>query len=98
MVKASKGIRCRTRGILRKKPREKGMPPITHYLQKFEIGEKAAIHLEPSSPEGMPHPRFHGLTGTIVGVQGRCYLVQVREGKKLKQVICAPQHLKRVSE
>lgn len=98
MVKASKGIRCRTRGILRKKPREKGMPPVTRYLQKFEIGEKASIHLEPSSPEGMPHPRFHGLTGTVVGVQGRCYFLEVREGNKIKRVLCAPQHLRRVSQ
>ena len=46
MVKRSKGTMVCTRSIMRKKPRNRGMPPITNVLRKFEIGEKANIIIE----------------------------------------------------
>ena len=97
MVKRSKGFRVRTRRILRKSPRRRGIPPITEYLKTFEVGEKAAIVLEPSSHKGMPHPRYHGLIGEVVGRRGRAYLVKVRVGKNTyKTLIARPEHLKKV--
>ena len=43
MVKRSKGIRSKSRQILRKKPRNKGLKSITRALQEFEIGENAGL-------------------------------------------------------
>ncbi|MCD6383214.1 MAG: 50S ribosomal protein L21e [Thermoplasmata archaeon] len=97
MVKRSKGFRVRTRRILRKSPRQRGMPPITTFLKTFEVGEKAAIVLEPSSQKGMPHPRYHGMIGEVVGRRGNAYLVKVRVGRtKFKILIARPEHLKKV--
>jgi large subunit ribosomal protein L21e len=42
----------------------------------------------------MPHRRFHGLTGTIVGVRGRCYEVQVKLGNSTKKLIVGKEHLR----
>jgi large subunit ribosomal protein L21e len=42
----------------------------------------------------MPHSRFHGRTGTIIGQRGRCYLVEVTLGKSKKTIIVGKEHLR----
>lgn len=95
MVRRSKGTRSKTRRVLSKKHREKGLPPVTRVLQTFEEGEKASIIIDPSVHKGAPHVRFYGLTGTIVGKQGKAYLVEVKAGNKKKKVIAGPEHLRK---
>lgn len=95
MVRRSKGTRSKTRRVLSKKHREKGLPTVTKVLQTFEEGEKASIVIDPSVHSGQPHRRFYGLTGTIVGKRGKAYLVEVRAGNKLKKVIVGPEHLRK---
>ncbi len=95
-MKKSKGSRRGTRKKLRKKPRERGMPPVNKFLQKFDIGEQVAIKIDPSIHDGMPDPKFHGRTGKVIGMQGKAYLVQVRDGGMVKTLIVAPVHLRRV--
>lgn len=95
MAKSSRGIRRRSRQILRKSPRKRGMAPITHSFITYEEGEKASIVIDPSIHGGQPHVRFQGLTGTIVGKQGRAYVLSINVGNMKKQVIVGPEHLKR---
>ena len=96
MVRTSKGIRKRTRNILSRKPRNRGLSPLTRTFQKYEEGEKANIVLDPSVHGGMPHMRFHGKTGTVIGNQGRAYVLQLKMGNKPKRVIVYPEHMKKV--
>ena len=96
MVKRSKGIRSKSRHILRKKPRDRGLKSITRSLQEFEKGESVNIVIDPSVHKGMPHIRFHGYTGKIEGKQGEAYLVGITDGKKHKTLIIKPDHLRRV--
>ena len=42
----------------------------------------------------MPHPRFQGRTGVVVGQRGRAYIVQIRDGGKIKTLFVRPEHLK----
>lgn len=95
MVRRSKGTRSKTRHILRKKLRKRGLPPTTTIMQTFEKGDKAAIVIDPSIHSGQPHHRFYGLTGTIVGKQGKAYLVEVMAGNKSKLLVVSPEHLKK---
>lgn len=95
MVKASKGYRRRTRYVMQKRSRDRGLSPITRQFQSFEIGEKASVNIDPSIHKGQPHVRFHGRTGTVVRMQGRSYLLDVRMGGKLKQIIVRPEHLRK---
>ena len=97
MVKRSKGIRSKSRHILRKKPRDRGMNSITRALQEFEIGQSVNVDIDPSIHKGMPHPRFQGYTGKIEGKQGNAYLVGINVGKKHKTLIIRPEHLGRVT-
>lgn len=94
MVKRSRGIRSKSRYVLRKKRRD--VYPITRALQEFEIGEKVCIDIDPSVHKGMPHPRFQGYTGEVEGKQGDAYKVGIRVGKKHKTLLVLPEHLKRV--
>ncbi|MEM3411727.1 MAG: 50S ribosomal protein L21e [archaeon] len=98
LVKAThKGVRSKTRG-LRKNIREKGMPPLTKLLQEFNIGEKVHIKIDPSVHIGMPFRRFNGLTGTVIGKQGSCYLVEIKDQEKIKSVLAHPAHLIKLKE
>ncbi len=95
MVKASKGYRRRTRSVMQRRTRERGLSPITRAFQKFEVGDRASVNLDPSIQKGMPHVRFHGRTGTVAGMQGRAYVLDVRMGGKMKQIIVRPEHLRK---
>ena len=96
MVKRSKGIRSKSRKILRKKPRERGIKSITRALQQFKEGESVNIVVDSSVHKGMPHIRFHGYTGKVEGKQGESYLVGINDGKKHKTLIIRSEHLRRV--
>jgi large subunit ribosomal protein L21e len=94
-MKASKGTRTKTRQVLQKKPRARGLSPITKAFQIFESGEKVNIVIDPSVHKGMPFSRFHGLTGVVVGSRGAAYEVSVKDGNKTKTVVARPEHLVR---
>jgi len=80
---------------LSKSPRRRGLSPITSEFQNFEVGEKVNIVLDSSIHRGMPHPRFHGKTGTVVGNQGKAFVIKVRDGNKMKVVVSRPEHLRK---
>ena len=96
MVKRSKGLRSKSRKILRKKPRHRGINSITRALQQFEQGESVNIVIDPTTHKGMPHVRFQGRTGKVEGKQGESYLVGINDGKKHKTLIIRSEHLRRV--
>ena len=96
MVKRSKGIRSKSRQILRKRPRDKGISSITRALQQFEEGESVNIVIDSAIHKGMPHIRYHGYTGKIEGKQGEAYLVGINDDKKHKTLIIRSDHLRRV--
>lgn len=96
MVKRSKGFRSKTRKKLRCSHRERGLSPITRTLQNFTVGEHVNIVIDPSMHKGQPHPRFHGLTGIVLGTQGEAYLLNVKVGNKEKRLIIRPEHLRKI--
>jgi large subunit ribosomal protein L21e len=73
------------------------MTKITRTLQTFEEGERAVVKIDPSVHKGMPHKRFHGLTGIVVGKQGDAYVLEVKDGNMPKTVIARPEHLRKIS-
>ncbi len=96
MVKRSKGLRSKSRHILRKKPGDRGIISIKRALQQFDEGEHVNIVIDPSIHKGMPHIRYHGKTGKIIGKQGESYIVGITDGNKIKSLIIKPEHLRRV--
>ncbi len=95
MVKAPKGFRHRTRKLLRKHIRERGaIPPLSLLLHEYKVGDKVHIKINPAIHKGMPHRRYHGKTGTIIGKRGKCYIVEVYLGNKRKTIIVRPEHIR----
>ncbi len=90
------GFRRKTRYKLRQSISDKGKLPVTKFLQEFEMGEKVLLKAEPSYQGGMFFLRFHGKIGEVVGKQGECYLIQIKDGKKAKKCLVHPVHLRRV--
>jgi len=41
----------------------------------------------------MPHPRFHGKTGEVVGKRGRAFVLKITDGDATKTLIALPEHL-----
>lgn len=93
-MRHSVGYRNRTRTLLKKGPRERGLSPINRILREYAEGEKVVIKIDPSTVKGMPHRRFHGRTGTVVEKRGRAYVVRVHMGGFEKTIIAKPEHIK----
>lgn len=87
------GMRKKTRDKLSKTVRSRGISPVVRAIQDFQVGERVHVLIDPSKHKGMPHPRFHGRTGEVVGRRGRAYVLKVTDGNASKIVIALPEHL-----
>ncbi len=95
MVKASQGPRHRTRKLLRKHVREKGaVPPLSLVMQEYSVGDKVYIKPNPAIHDTLPHRRYIGKVGKVIGRRGRAYIVEVFLGNKRKELILYPEHLR----
>lgn len=91
-MKGSHGARRRTRGF-KVHVRDKGKINIRQYLAEFAEGETVSISIN-ARFQAIPHAKFQGKTGKIVGKQGRAYFLQIKDGGKNKKILVSPEHLK----
>lgn len=96
MAKRIGGFRRKTRHKLKKHSKRKGKISLQDYFQEFGVGETVCLKIEPSVHKGMCFPRYSGKRGIIQGKRGRCYEVMIKDGKKEKELIIHPIHLKRL--
>ncbi|HDI02144.1 MAG TPA: 50S ribosomal protein L21e [Ignisphaera sp.] len=95
MVKAPQGLRHRTRKVFRKSIREKGaIPPLSRILIEYMPGDRVYIVADPAIHKALPHRRYHGKVGVVVGRRGRAYIVQLKVGSKVKTLFLLPEHLR----
>jgi len=74
--------------------REKGLAPLSRIIYPYREGDKVSIVIDPSVHKGMPHRRYHGKVGTIIGRRGKAYVIKVNLGDKEKTLIVRPQHIR----
>lgn len=89
-MRSSRGLRARTRRLLKKKFRSKFKPET--YLTEFKVGDRVVVIINPSSQKGMPHFRFQGNAGHIEKRIGNAYMVNITN--KNKSIIANPEHIK----
>lgn len=66
---------------------------VAELIRKIEVGSK--VQLTPNSKfEDFPHGRYAGRVGTVVGKQGNCYVVEMKDGSVTKKFITSAVHLK----
>jgi large subunit ribosomal protein L21e len=94
MVKKSHGFRARTRSLMSKNIREKGLGSLSAVLIDYEEGQRVNIVIDPGVHKGMPHRRYHGRTGVVQGIRGRAVVVDVGLGNATKTLIIRPEHLR----
>ncbi len=97
-ARKGKGLRRKSRDKLSLHVREHGKIKIRKILQEFNINDKVVIKIDPSYNRTMPHPKYHGMIGTILGKRGRCYEVLVNDKGKEKIIIVHPAHLEKFKE
>jgi large subunit ribosomal protein L21e len=73
--------------------RERGKTGLSKLLQQYNPGDRVLVKLNPSIHKGMPHRRFHGKVGIIESTRGQAYIVNVTQGKAVKEIIVRPEHL-----
>lgn len=94
--KKSGGKRKRTRAKFK---REAKKITIRALLQEFEPGTRVHVQVDSAVHSGLPHARFKGLTGTVLGKQGKKgVLVSLLHGNKPKIINVHAAHLAAVKE
>jgi large subunit ribosomal protein L21e len=89
----SRGIQRKSRQVLKKKPRKRGLPSVGKLLYKYKNGEKVVVTIDSSIHKGMPHTRYQGKVGVVKEERGRAYVIEIREGKKIRNIITRPEHI-----
>jgi len=92
-MRKSKGLRAKTRTALKKAPREKGKTGLSKLLHEYKSGDKVLIKVDSGVHKGMPHRRYLGKIGTVIDKRGRSYLIGVRQGEAIKEIIVRPEHI-----
>jgi large subunit ribosomal protein L21e len=92
-MRGSKGYYTGARGLLKKKPRERGKPKLGKLLIEYALGSQVIIKMDSSVQKSLPHKRFHGKIGKILEKRGRGYVVSVSQGDAVKTIIVRSEHL-----
>ncbi len=95
MVKRVGSSRYKTRQLYHVPKKMKGKLSVSGFVKKLEIGDDVLLSAKPAILEGIYFRRFHGRIGKVVGMQGTCYMVKIRDGGKQKTLIVGPVHLKK---
>ncbi|ABP51299.1 MULTISPECIES: 50S ribosomal protein L21e [Pyrobaculum] len=94
MVKRTHGYRYKSRKLLSKKPRERGVPGLSRLLYEYKPGDKVVIDVDPTFVSTAPHRRYQGKVGVVIGTRGRAYVIETYIGDKKKIIVTTPEHLK----
>ncbi len=90
--KKAKGKRARTR---RKFKRPVGSKTtVNEILKPISLNDTVQININSSMHGGLPHSRTKGKAGLVIGFQGDCPIVQIKDGNKSKKIITQKVHLK----
>jgi len=92
-MRGSKGYYTGARGLLKKKPRERGKPKLGKLLIEYAPGSQVIIKMDSSVQKSLPHKRFHGKIGKVLERRGRGYVLSVSQGDAVKTIIVRPEHI-----
>lgn len=95
MVKRVGSSRYKTRHLFHVSKKMKGKVAVSGFIKRLDVGDDVLLSAQPSIMDGIYFRRFHGRIGKVVGMQGTCYMVKIRDGGKEKTLIVGPVHLKK---
>ncbi len=65
---------------------------VNEFVKPFKKGECVVVAIKPYF-KGVPHPRYNGKIGEVMGKQGDAYVVKIMDGGKAKELIVNPVHI-----
>jgi len=86
----SKGYRCKTRHVLKKK----GERGLSRLMYPYKVGDRVVIDIDPSQHKGMPHRRYQGRVGIVEEVRRRSLVVAIKVGGKVEKPIVRLEHVR----
>lgn len=89
MVKRSKG----TLSSMTRKLKGSSKVTVAEQVRTFNIGDNVIIAPR-ANTRGMPALRYKGRRARVIDKRGKCYLVEIKDGKKKKELVAGPIHLK----
>jgi large subunit ribosomal protein L21e len=89
------GYRRRTRYKLRKNVKERGKLSLRRYFQSYAEGDKVKLSMDSSIHKGVFHPRYNGKVGIVIGKEGECYNILIKDINKEKVVLVHPIHMRK---
>ncbi len=93
MARRKGGARRKTRHKLMKPLGQHGKTSLRRFFADIPEGTPVTLLYDSAIQKGTYHPRFYGLPATVLGKQGRCYLLSVNDQGKQKRLIVHPVHL-----
>ncbi len=94
--KKAKGKRSLTRSRYRRNVRDK--TTVNEMIKPIKVDDVVQINANSSVHNGLPHRRVDGITGKVIGFQGNCPIVQLKDGNKPKKIITHRIHLKLIKQ
>ncbi len=94
MVKRTHGYRYKCRKLLSKTPRERGRPGLSRWMIEYKVGDKVVIDIDPTYVSTAPHRRYQGKVCTVIGKQGKAYVLECYLGDKRKIIVTTPDHIR----
>jgi len=91
--KKARGKRAKTRAKFAKSGKKIGRVTVNKLLEHFDKGQKVLLRTDSSVHSAMPPKRYHGKTGTVTGMRGKAYIVELNVGKTPRILIIAAAHL-----
>lgn len=86
------------RGKTRSKFKRKGpKATINKLVQGFEEGDVVQVVIDSSKHAGLPHRRYHGVSGKVLAKRGSAYEVGLKKGNKKVVVVTTPAHIKKLN-
>ena len=70
---------------------------VVDMVKTFNVNDKVVITIKPYF-RGMPAPRYNGRVGKVVERQGSAYIVEIKDGNRMKRLVISPVHLKEVAK
>jgi large subunit ribosomal protein L21e len=95
MAKRIGGARRKTRHKLKRSKQEKGKISISAMFREYAVGDNVVLTPNSAVQDGVFCFNFTGRHAIVIGKQGKCYQVLVKDGGKEKKLIVHPVHLTR---
>jgi len=90
-MKRSLGKLSKRSRLLRRRTRV--VASVASAMEQFADGQR--VHVTPISNRSMPHPRYRGRTGVVVGKRGGAYVVELNDFNAVKRLVIDGAHLTR---